>query len=108
MHEPYPLSDEQIARYRRDGFIQLDDIVAGDDLKQLREAVVRAVEAEKAPPDPNRTKSPYERSVHNASVAFLPRSTSAPSSIPYCAAPFQPAGERPSKIGVHPCDAAAC
>jgi ectoine hydroxylase-related dioxygenase (phytanoyl-CoA dioxygenase family) len=61
MDQPYPLSEEQIAQYRRDGFIQLDDIVTGKDLRQLREAVVAAVEAEKAPPDPNRTKSPYEQ-----------------------------------------------
>ena len=42
--DSYPLSKGQIEQYRRDGFIQLDDIVTGDDLKRLRDAVARAVE----------------------------------------------------------------
>jgi phytanoyl-CoA hydroxylase len=61
LHQTYPLADEQIARYRRDGFIQLDNIVTGKELKRLRDAVVAAVESEKAPPDPARTKTPYEQ-----------------------------------------------
>ncbi len=58
---PYPLSDQQIAQYRRDGFIQLDYIVTGDDLRRLRDAVAGAVEQEsKEAADPTRTKTPYE------------------------------------------------
>src|ERR1700760_2819887 len=43
----YLLSDEQIAQYRRDGFIQLNDVITGDDLQALRDAVNEAVLAEK-------------------------------------------------------------
>ena len=60
MTERYPLSDEQIARYRRDGFIALDGIITGDDLRRLRDAVVSAVEAEKSLPT-GTTKTPYEQ-----------------------------------------------
>jgi phytanoyl-CoA hydroxylase len=42
----YPLSQGQIDQYRRDGFIQLDDVLTGDSLRQLRDAVAAAVEAE--------------------------------------------------------------
>ena len=44
----YLLSDEQIAAYRRDGFIHLPDVVTGDDLADLRNAVAGAVDAESA------------------------------------------------------------
>src|SRR2546421_5640317 len=58
----YPLRDEQIEQYRRNGFIQLDDIVTGRNLKRLRDAVAKAVEQEDTQAaDPNRTKSPYEQ-----------------------------------------------
>jgi ectoine hydroxylase-related dioxygenase (phytanoyl-CoA dioxygenase family) len=60
MTERYPLSEEQISRYRRDGFIALDGIVTGDDLRRLRDAVVAAVEAEKSLPT-GTTKTPYEQ-----------------------------------------------
>ena len=50
LETPYPLSDEQISRYRRDGFIALDGIVTGDDLRTPAEAVVAAVDAEKSEP----------------------------------------------------------
>ena len=60
MDQSYPLTDEQIARYRRDGFLQLDDIVTGDDLKRLRDAVARAVEMEKSQPT-GTTRTPYEQ-----------------------------------------------
>jgi len=42
----YPLTEQQIAQYRRDGFIQLNDVVTGDDLQELRDAVAEAVEGE--------------------------------------------------------------
>ena len=60
--DSYPLSNEQVEQYRRDGFIQLNDIVSGDDLTRLRHAVARAVEEEsKAAAEPNRSKTPYEQ-----------------------------------------------
>jgi ectoine hydroxylase-related dioxygenase (phytanoyl-CoA dioxygenase family) len=42
----YSLTDEQIAAYRRDGFIQLNDVVTGDELQELRDAVAEAVQGE--------------------------------------------------------------
>ena len=42
----YPLSDGQIAAYRRDGFIVLHDVFAGAELAELRDAVETAVAAE--------------------------------------------------------------
>jgi ectoine hydroxylase-related dioxygenase (phytanoyl-CoA dioxygenase family) len=42
----YPLSDLQIESYRRDGFIRLDDVFVGDELRSLRDAVAMAVAAE--------------------------------------------------------------
>src|SRR5438067_1407243 len=57
----YPLSDEQVAAYQRDGFIQIANVLEPQDLKRLRDAVVAAVEAEKTPRPPGATKSPYEQ-----------------------------------------------
>jgi len=42
----YPLTDQQIAAYRKDGFIVLEDVFTGDDLKEIRDAVAQAVEGE--------------------------------------------------------------
>jgi ectoine hydroxylase-related dioxygenase (phytanoyl-CoA dioxygenase family) len=42
----YPLTGEQIAQYRRDGFIQLNDVVTGAELQELRDAVAEAVQGE--------------------------------------------------------------
>jgi len=61
----YPLSDEQISAYRRDGFIGLDGVFVGDDLEQLRSAVEAAVASESKPPETMadgtpRPKGPYE------------------------------------------------
>jgi len=42
----YPLTQDQINRYRRDGFVQIDDLIMGGDLEQLREAVEEAVAKE--------------------------------------------------------------
>ena len=60
MDEAYPLTEEQIARYRRDGFIALDGIVTGRELKKLRDAVVKAVEMERVEPT-GTTKTAYEQ-----------------------------------------------
>jgi ectoine hydroxylase-related dioxygenase (phytanoyl-CoA dioxygenase family) len=42
----YALTEEQIAAYRRDGFIALQDVVPGGDLQELRDAVAEAVAGE--------------------------------------------------------------
>lgn len=42
----YALTQEQIAAYRRDGFIQLNNVLTGDDLQRFRNAVADAVAAE--------------------------------------------------------------
>lgn len=60
MNESYPLTNDQIAQYQRDGFIALSDIVTGDDLIRLREAVEAAVKQEKSLPT-GTTKTPYEQ-----------------------------------------------
>ena len=44
--EDYPLTQEQVDQYRRNGFITLPDIVMGEALGALREAVETAVAAE--------------------------------------------------------------
>src|SRR5688500_14573946 len=36
---PYPVTDGQVARYRRDGFIAIDSILHGPELQRLRDAV---------------------------------------------------------------------
>jgi len=61
MSPPYPLTHEQIAAYRRDGFIQLNDILTGADLQEMRDAVAGAVQSESAQDDPQRVKSSYEQ-----------------------------------------------
>jgi phytanoyl-CoA hydroxylase len=61
LDQPYPVTDEQIARYRRDGFIAIDSILEGEDLARLRDAVAAAVEQENAPTPPGHTKSSYEQ-----------------------------------------------
>ena len=35
----YPLTSEQVEAYRRDGFVQIDDVITGPDLERLRAAV---------------------------------------------------------------------
>ncbi len=37
-HHDYPLSLEQVSAYRRDGFISLSDVFAGEELIELRNA----------------------------------------------------------------------
>lgn len=57
----YPLTPEQIATYRRDGFIQLNDVITGPELEAMRNAVAGAVAAESLHDDPARAKSSYEQ-----------------------------------------------
>lgn len=61
MSPDYPLSDSQVADYRRDGFIQLDDVITGEELAAMRAAVRAAVQADTAHLDPARPKSSYEQ-----------------------------------------------
>ena len=61
----YALTQGQIDQYRRDGFIQLDDVITGDVLDTMRSVIEEAVDTEtrestgKTPP--NRTPSTYEK-----------------------------------------------
>lgn len=60
----YPLTQEQIDQYRRDGFIQLDDVITGHVLEAMRGAVVNAVAIEtNEAPDRPRTgaQATYEK-----------------------------------------------
>src|SRR5690349_20778235 len=57
----YTLTQDQIDSYRRDGFIQLADVVMGSDLEELRNAVAGAVERESGGKiDPDRARGVYE------------------------------------------------
>jgi len=47
--QDYVVSDEQIAYYRQNGFIQLNDVVTGEALETLRAAVEQAVDDESIP-----------------------------------------------------------
>lgn len=42
----YPLTREQIESYRKNGFVQLPEVITGNELKRMRDAVSAAVEAE--------------------------------------------------------------
>lgn len=61
MTEDYPLTTEQIETYRRDGFIQLNDVITGADLDAMRTAVATAVEEEAANEDPGLEKTSYNQ-----------------------------------------------
>jgi ectoine hydroxylase-related dioxygenase (phytanoyl-CoA dioxygenase family) len=57
----YPLTPKQISDYQRDGYIQLNDVITGDDLVAFREAVEAAVKEDTKNLDPNRVKGSYEQ-----------------------------------------------
>ena len=59
----YPLTQDHIDQYRRDGFIVLPDVVTGAKLDALRAAVEAAVEAESgtARAEPGKTLGSYEK-----------------------------------------------
>ena len=61
METEYPLTSQQIETYRKDGFIQLNDVITGPELAAMQEAVATAVKSESETEDPNRTKSSYEQ-----------------------------------------------
>ena len=59
---PYPVTDDQIARYRRDGFVAIDQILHGPELTRLRDAVAGAVADETvATPRGDAPPGPYEQ-----------------------------------------------
>lgn len=59
---PYPVTDDQIARYRRDGFIAIDNILHGPELQRLRDAVADAVADENIPtPRAGEPRGAYEQ-----------------------------------------------
>jgi ectoine hydroxylase-related dioxygenase (phytanoyl-CoA dioxygenase family) len=58
---PYPLTDEQVAQYDRDGFVRISNVLDEAELKRLRDAVEWAVEQENQPRPPGQTKSTYEQ-----------------------------------------------
>src|SRR5690349_19710466 len=61
LNTDYELTQDQIDAYRRDGFIQLNDVITGSDLQALRDAVAGAVEQESGGRiDPNRARGVYE------------------------------------------------
>ena len=62
MNTDYPLTDDQISEYRRNGFIRLNDVVVGEELNAMRDAVASAV-AEETRNDtrPFDTKGMYEQ-----------------------------------------------
>ena len=60
----YPLTQDQIDQYRRDGFIQLDAVIPGPVLDVMRSAIVNAVAAEtnEAPDKPKTgARATYEK-----------------------------------------------
>lgn len=60
--EAADLTQSQIEQYRRDGFIQIDDVLTGDELQAARDAVAAAVEEESAgPPKADEDKGVYEK-----------------------------------------------
>jgi ectoine hydroxylase-related dioxygenase (phytanoyl-CoA dioxygenase family) len=68
--QDYPVSQAQIDAYRRDGFIQLNNVITGPALTELRNAVANAVDREqeadiigraKAKKNPNASKGVYEQ-----------------------------------------------
>lgn len=61
MTDDYPLSIQQVTAYQRDGYIQLNDVITGDDLVAFRDAVAAAVVQDTANLDPNRKKNSYEQ-----------------------------------------------
>ncbi|MDB6094775.1 MAG: phytanoyl-CoA dioxygenase [Verrucomicrobia bacterium] len=61
MNDEYPLSIQQVTAYQRDGYIQLDNVITGDELTAFRTAVNDAVKKDTANVDPNRQKNSYEQ-----------------------------------------------
>lgn len=56
LDQDYPVTADQIASYRRDGYIALEDVITGPELQRLRDATAGAVETET---DPEKLRGPY-------------------------------------------------
>ena len=71
----YPLTQEQIDQYRRDGFIQLDGVITGPVLEAMREAVVNAVaiETNEAPDRPTTGSQATYAKIFNQKVNLWQR-----------------------------------
>ncbi len=61
MNHDYPLTQQQITAYQRDGYIQLNDVLTGAELTSFRDAVDAAVKQDTVNLDPNRKKNSYEQ-----------------------------------------------
>jgi phytanoyl-CoA hydroxylase len=61
MDTSYTLAQDQVSAYRRDGYIQLDNVISGAELAAMRAAVAAGVAADTAQRDPNRPKTSYEQ-----------------------------------------------
>lgn len=61
MESSYPLTQDQIAAYRRDGYIQLNDVITGPALAAMQAAVAAGVAGDAAARDPSRPKTSYEQ-----------------------------------------------
>lgn len=57
----YPLTQKQIDQYRRCGFIQLDNIITGDQLDYIRNTIAAAVQSETLLPQDKSTLGTYGR-----------------------------------------------
>ena len=73
----YPLSDQLISAYRRDGFVSIPDVIISEELRLLRCAVEGAVASESGPPEatadrPPGSRLPYE-SIFNQKVNLWTR-----------------------------------
>ena len=61
VNHDYPLTQQQITAYQRDGYIQLNDVLTGAELTSFRDAVGAAVKQDTVNLDPNRKKNSYEQ-----------------------------------------------
>jgi len=61
LHRPYPVSAQQIANFRRDGFIRLKDVFSADELRHYGEEITRLTIALNTQTAPLEERSTYDR-----------------------------------------------
>lgn len=61
LDRPYPLSDEHLARFRRDGFIRLKDVFGADELRHYGQEITRLTIALNTQTVPLEQRSTYDR-----------------------------------------------
>lgn len=61
LDRPYPLSPQQVADYRRDGFIKLKDVFSADELRHFGEEITRLTVALNTQTLPLEERSTYDR-----------------------------------------------